>query len=78
MAKPSRKCRARVEKYVRDHFPDMRGVKPTISSRKYAGRMRHRFTFRKALHTSGGQSFKQAIHLAADEEGNVTKVSVSR
>ncbi len=78
MTKPSRKCRVRVQKYVRNHFPDMREAKPTVSSRKYAGEMRHRFTFRKTLHSGDGESFQQIVHLTTDEVGNVTKVSVSR
>jgi len=78
MTKPSRKCRAKVQRYVRDHFPDIAGVKPRVSSRKYAGRMRHRFTFRRALQSSDGERFHQIAHVTTDEEGEVLKVTVSR
>lgn len=78
MTKPSKKCRTKVRKYVRDHFPDMTGVKPTVSSRERAGRMRHRFTFRKALRSSDGERFHQIAHVTADEEGKVLKITVSR
>jgi hypothetical protein len=78
MTKPCKKCRARVQKYVQDHFPSMKGVKPSVSSRNHAGRVEHRFKFRKALRSSGAESFQQIVHLTTDEEGNVVKVSVSR
>lgn len=78
MAKPSAKCRAKVRKYVREHFPDMGGVRPSVSSGKSGGKLRHRFTYRRGLQASGGQSLKQIVHLTADEDGNVVKVSVSR
>jgi hypothetical protein len=68
----------RVQKYVRDHFPDMKGVKPSVSSRKSADQIRYRFTFRKTLQASDGQKLRQILHLTADEEGNVVKASVSR
>jgi hypothetical protein len=78
MTKPSAKCRARVKNYIRDHFPDMTSVKPSVSSRKHGGQLRHRFTFRKNLKSSNGGRFRQIVHVATDEEGNVTKVNVSR
>jgi hypothetical protein len=78
MTKPRKKCRAQVRKYVQHHFPGMKGVKPSVSSRNHAGRVEHRFTFRKALRSSDGERFQQIVHLTTDEEGNVVKVSVSR
>ncbi len=78
MTKPCRKSRDRVRKYVREHFPDMGGVRPSVSSRTHAGEVTYRFTFRRTLRSSDGKRFQQIVHLTADEEGNVTKVSVSR
>jgi hypothetical protein len=78
MTRPSNECRAKVQKYIRHHFPSMKDVKPRVSSRKYSGQLRHRFTFRKSLQPAGGGSFPQVLHVTADEQGNVIKVSVSR
>jgi hypothetical protein len=78
MTRPSKKCRAKVQRYFRGHFPTMKEVKPSVSSRRYSGQVRHRFTFRKSLRPSGGGSFQQIVHITADEQGNVIKVNVSK
>lgn len=78
MTRPSAECRVKVQEYVRKHFPDMKGVKPSVSSRKHGDQMRHRFTFRKTLQSSDGGRFQQILHLTTDAGGEVLKVSVSR
>jgi hypothetical protein len=78
MSGPNSKCQSRVKKHIKDHFPEMAGVKPKVTSRNHGGEMRHRFTFRKALRAPNGERFQQIVHLTADEDGKVLKVSVSR
>jgi hypothetical protein len=78
MSGPNNKCESRVKKHIKDHFPEMAGVKPKVTSRNHGGQMRHRFTFRKALRSPDGEKFQQIVHLTADEDGKVLKVSVSR
>jgi hypothetical protein len=78
MTRPSENCRVSAHEYLRDHFPDMKGVRPSVSSRKSGGQTRYRFTFRKALRSSDGERFRQIVNVTTDEEGNVVKVSVSR
>ena len=78
MTKPTEKCRKRVQKHLRDEFPEMAGVRPKVTTSNHGGEKRHRFTFRKALNTPNGGKFRQIVHLTSDEEGKVLKVSVSR
>ena len=78
MTRPSTDCRAKVQEYLGKRFPDMRGVRPTVASEEHEGQVRHRFTFRKTLRSSNGQSFRQVVHLTTDAKGKVLKVSVSR
>lgn len=78
MSRPTQKCKSRVQKHIRKHFPKLATVKPRITSRKYGGQTRHHFTFRKALVSSDGKKFKQVIRLTTDEEGKVLKTTTSR
>lgn len=78
MTSPTKSCQAKVRKHVADQFPEMSGVRPTVKSSNHGGKTTHRFTFRKALHTAKGGDFQQIVHVTADEEGRVLKVSVSR
>lgn len=78
MGRPSTDCKRRVQEHIRRHFPDMSGMKPTVSSRRYGGQVRHRFTFRKTLRSSDGGRYRQIVHVTTDEEGEVLKVAVSR
>ena len=56
----------------------MAGVRPTVKTSNRAGKTRHQFTFRKALRSQDEGQFQQLVHLTADAEGKVLKVSVSR
>lgn len=78
MSTPTSQCRGRVRKHIKDHFPEMDGVRPKVTSRQHGGETRHRFTFRKTLRSANGQKFQQIVHLTTDEAGKVLKVSVSR
>jgi hypothetical protein len=78
MTRPSADCRAKVQQYVSRRFPDMRGVKPTVSVDTQEESVKYRFTFRKTLKASNGGSFKQIVHVTTDAEGKVLKVSASR
>jgi hypothetical protein len=78
MTKPTSECRAKVRKYIEDRFPEMATVRPRVTSNNRDGKTRHRFTFRKALRSPNGGQFQQIVHLTADEDGKVLKVSVSR
>ena len=78
MSGPTRECRGRVQKHLRDHFPEMSSVRPKVTTRNHSGRKRHHFTFRKALRSTNGVRFQQIVHLTSDEDGKVLKVSVSR
>jgi hypothetical protein len=78
MSKPTSECRGKAQKYVEDRFPDMARVRPRVTTDNVDGKIRHRFTFRKALRSPNGGQFQQIIRLTTDEEGKVLKVSVSR
>jgi hypothetical protein len=78
MSTPSSQCRGRVRKHIKDHFPEMAGVRPKVTSRQHRGETRFRFTYRKTLRPANGQKFQQIVHLTTDEGGKVLKVSVSR
>jgi hypothetical protein len=78
MTGPSKECKVRVQKHIKNHFPEMSGVRPTVKTSNRAGETRHRFTFRKALRSQDKGQFQQLVHLTADAEGKVLKVSVSR
>jgi hypothetical protein len=78
MSTPSSGCRGRVRKHIKDHFPEMGGVRPKVTSSQLGGETRHRFTYRKTLRSANGQKFQQIVHLTTDEGGKVLKVSVSR
>ncbi len=78
MTRPTSECRDKVQKYIEDRFPEMGTVRPRVTTDNRDGKTRHRFTFRKALHSPNGGRFQQIVHLTADEEGRVLKVSVSR
>jgi hypothetical protein len=78
MSTPSSQCRGRVRKHIKEHFPEMAGVRPKVTSSQQGAETRHRFTYRKTLRSANGQRFQQIVHLTTDEGGNVLKVSVSR
>jgi hypothetical protein len=78
MTAPTKQCQTRVKKHIKEHFPDMAGAKPKISSESHGAETRHRFTYRKALRSANGVKFQQIVHLTTDENGKVLKVSVSR
>jgi len=78
MTGPTKECKGRVQKHIKDHFPEMAGVRPTVKTSNRAGETRHRFTFRKTLRSQNKGQFQQLVHLTADAEGKVLKVSVSR
>jgi hypothetical protein len=78
MTKPTSECRDKVRKYIKDRFPEMGSVRPKVTTNSRNGKTRHRFTFRKALSSPNGGQFQQIVHLTADEDGKVLKVSVSR
>jgi hypothetical protein len=78
MTKPTSECRDKVQKYIKEQFPQMATVRPKVTTNNRGGKTRHRFTFRKALRSPNGGQFQQIVHLTADEDGKVLKVSVSR
>lgn len=78
MSRPTKKCRSRVQKHLKDHFPEMSSVRPKVTTSNHSGRARHHFTYRKALRSTNGVRFQQIVHLTSDDDGKVLKVSVSR
>jgi hypothetical protein len=78
MSTPSSQCRRRVNKHIKDHFPEMAGMRPKVTSSQHGGETRFRFTYRKTLRSGNGQKFQQIVHLTTDDGGKVLKVSVSR
>jgi len=78
MTRPTKECRTKARKHLKEHFPEMADVRPRVTSTNHGGHVRHRFTFRKALRSSNGERFQQIVHLTTDEEGQVVKVAVSR
>lgn len=78
MTRPTKECRSKVQKHLKEHFPEMAAVRPRVTSVNHGGHVRHRFTFRKALRSCNGERFQQIVHLTTDEGGQVLKVAVSR
>jgi hypothetical protein len=78
MSTPSSQCRGRVRKHIKDHFPEMVGVRPKVTSSQQGGETRFRFTYRRTLRSANEKKFQQIVHLTTDEGGKVLKVSVSR
>jgi hypothetical protein len=63
----------RVREYVARRFPEMAGVKPSVSH----SQGKYRFTFKKSRSVEEGR-LVQIVRVTSDEDGNVLKVSVSR
>lgn len=63
------------KQYVRDHFPEIGGIEPTVSS---ATKEVTLYTFRKALKTSDGATISKLVRISINQEGKIIKVNVSK
>lgn len=69
------RAQAKVREYVKAHYPEMRGVRPTIDRKKNG---RTVFTFRQERPLPDGAILTQLVRVTADGSGRVVKVTVSR
>ena len=68
---------SKVRDYVEGRFPELRGVRPTVSAPKQSSGGPYIYTFAKKISTPAGH-LSQVVRVTSDEAGAVLKVSVSR
>jgi hypothetical protein len=69
--------RGRAKSHVEGHFPSMRDVEPTHSTRRQGEAMLHVYTFKKKFTVEGG-TLSQVIRVFVDEAGKVVKAVSSK
>jgi hypothetical protein len=69
---------------VRAEFPEMAGVKPTISEKRTGSKSRNNsksvfiLTFRKKVPLPGGNHITRTVRVTMGQEGDVIKLSSSK
>lgn len=69
----------KITRKVVRQFPEMKGVKPTVSSGKRSGELQHyTLTYKGTAELPGGRSMRRVVRVQADENGNVLRMSTSK
>lgn len=77
MSMSSEQRLSRVRQYVEGRFPELKGVRPTLSAPKQGTSGPYLYTFAKNVSTPAGK-LSQVVRVTSDEFGEILKVSVSR
>ena len=71
------KAKNEVNKYVRDRFPDLKGVNPTIV-KQARSKNKYRFTYKGSATVADGKKMPIIVRVVCTEEGKIIKLSSSR
>ena len=84
MAELAPKHAAKAKRVVREKFPDMAGVEPTVSVQraqrkgaKSVGTL-YVLTFKKAVRLEDGPSLQRVVRVTMDPSGEIVKITSSR
>jgi hypothetical protein len=70
---------SKVKKEVRNQFPEMTGVKPSIRKQEMRdGDEQYLLTFKGKADLPGGRKISRVVRVVADERGRILKLSTSK
>jgi hypothetical protein len=70
---------SKVKKEVRNQFPEMAGVKPSIRKQEMRdGDEQYLLTFKGKADLPGGRKISRVVRVVADERGRILKLSTSK
>ncbi len=74
---------SRAKRVVREQFPEMADVEPTLSMRKASGKgagasAPYVLTFRKGIPLEGGERLVRTVRVTLNEAGEIVKIASSK
>lgn len=70
----------RISCKVAKQFPEMKSVRPTVQreERPPNGKTKYRLTYKGQAEIPGGRKIRRIVHVIADENGRVIRMSTSK
>lgn len=71
--------RNRISREVSSSFPEMKGVKPSVSSQgERGGREQYLLVYKGTAELPNGKTMPRVVRVVADEKGKILRMSTSR